>query len=94
MLDDTHGYFVIGGGKFIRGIEGYHGPATYYRIQGLPADQVGYRIYIYAYGELFLKVTYIAYNYNRLCIPLESNPWFWHCSISVVSNPTPGELPS
>uniref|UniRef100_A0A671SD00 Protein sel-1 homolog 3-like n=1 Tax=Sinocyclocheilus anshuiensis TaxID=1608454 RepID=A0A671SD00_9TELE len=36
MLDDTHGYFVIGGGKFIRGIEGYYGPATYYRIQGLP----------------------------------------------------------
>lgn len=39
MLDDTHGYFVIGGGKFVRGIEGYYGPATYYRIQGLPADQ-------------------------------------------------------
>ncbi|XP_042627697.1 protein sel-1 homolog 3-like, partial [Cyprinus carpio] len=42
MLDDTHGYFVIGGGKFIRGIGGYYGPATYYHIQGLPADQVGY----------------------------------------------------
>ncbi|XP_016128411.1 protein sel-1 homolog 3-like [Sinocyclocheilus grahami] len=39
MLDDTHGYFVIGGGKFIRGIEGYYGPATYYRMQGLPADK-------------------------------------------------------
>lgn len=40
MLDDTQGYFVIGGGKFVRGIEGYYGPATYYRIEGLPADQV------------------------------------------------------
>ncbi|KAL1261120.1 hypothetical protein QQF64_008947 [Cirrhinus molitorella] len=39
MLDDTHGYFVIGGGKFVHGIEGYYGPATYYRIQGLPTDQ-------------------------------------------------------
>ncbi|XDV31896.1 hypothetical protein PO909_002826 [Leuciscus waleckii] len=39
MLDDTHGYFVIGGGKFIQGIEGYYGPTTFYRIQGLPADQ-------------------------------------------------------
>uniref|UniRef100_A0A671SEI1 Protein sel-1 homolog 3-like n=1 Tax=Sinocyclocheilus anshuiensis TaxID=1608454 RepID=A0A671SEI1_9TELE len=50
MLDDTHGYFVIGGGKFIRGIEGYYGPATYYRIQGLPADKVGKIIYsIYSF---------------------------------------------
>ncbi|RXN06220.1 sel-1 -like protein [Labeo rohita] len=39
MLDDTHGYFVVGGGKFVQGVEGYYGPATYYRIQGLPADQ-------------------------------------------------------
>uniref|UniRef100_A0A8C1S9G7 Si:dkey-24p1.6 n=1 Tax=Cyprinus carpio TaxID=7962 RepID=A0A8C1S9G7_CYPCA len=68
MLDDTHGYFVIGGGKFVRGIEGYYGPATYYRIQGLPADQVGYNsifwflYYIYLYfciHELFLIATYI-----------------------------------
>uniref|UniRef100_A0A8C1MD79 Si:dkey-24p1.6 n=1 Tax=Cyprinus carpio TaxID=7962 RepID=A0A8C1MD79_CYPCA len=68
MLDDTHGYFVIGGGKFVRGIEGYYGPATYYRIQGLPADQVGdnsifwFLYYIYLYfciHELFLIATYI-----------------------------------
>ncbi|XP_067221496.1 protein sel-1 homolog 3 [Chanodichthys erythropterus] len=38
MLDDTHGYFVLGGGKFIQGIEGYYGPTTFYRTQGLPAD--------------------------------------------------------
>lgn len=38
MLDDTHGYFVIGGGKFARGIEGYFGPTTLYRTKGLPAD--------------------------------------------------------
>ncbi|KAM7412825.1 hypothetical protein PAMA_020283 [Pampus argenteus] len=31
MLDDTDGYFVIGGGKYIRGIEGYFGPLVYYR---------------------------------------------------------------
>ncbi|CAK6968947.1 protein sel-1 homolog 3 [Scomber scombrus] len=31
MLDDTEGYFVIGGGKYIRGIEGYFGPFVYYR---------------------------------------------------------------
>ncbi|TDH14660.1 hypothetical protein EPR50_G00022620 [Perca flavescens] len=30
-LDDTEGYFVIGGGKFIRGVEGYFGPLVYYR---------------------------------------------------------------
>ncbi|CAL8352722.1 unnamed protein product [Lota lota] len=31
VLDDTEGYFVIGGGKFIRGVEGYYGPMVYYR---------------------------------------------------------------
>lgn len=40
MLDDTHGYFVVGGGKFIRGIEGYYGPFTFYRTKGLPAGPV------------------------------------------------------
>lgn len=30
-LDDTEGYFVVGGGKFVRGIEGFYGPVTYYR---------------------------------------------------------------
>ncbi|XP_029923078.1 protein sel-1 homolog 3 [Myripristis murdjan] len=31
VLDDTEGYFVIGGGKFIRGVEGFYGPVVYYR---------------------------------------------------------------
>lgn len=30
-MDDTDGYFVVGGGKFVRGIEGFYGPVTYYR---------------------------------------------------------------
>lgn len=30
-LDDTDGYFVIGGGKFVTGVEGYFGPLAYYR---------------------------------------------------------------
>ncbi|MCJ8740383.1 hypothetical protein PDJAM_G00058390, partial [Pangasius djambal] len=30
-MDDTDGYFVVGGGKFIRGFEGFYGPVTYYR---------------------------------------------------------------
>lgn len=30
-LDDTDGYFVIGGGTFINGMEGYFGPLVYYR---------------------------------------------------------------
>jgi len=49
MLDDTNGYFVIGGGKFIHGIEGYYGPTTFYRLQGLPADQVEYHIFMFLY---------------------------------------------
>ncbi|XP_068571326.1 protein sel-1 homolog 3 [Cebidichthys violaceus] len=31
VLDDTEGYFVIGGGKYISGVEGYFGPLVYYR---------------------------------------------------------------
>nr|XP_019943733.1 PREDICTED: protein sel-1 homolog 3-like [Paralichthys olivaceus] len=30
-LDDTEGYFVIGGGKHVKGVEGYFGPFVYYR---------------------------------------------------------------
>ncbi|XP_076850945.1 protein sel-1 homolog 3 [Brachyhypopomus gauderio] len=30
-LDDTDGYFVVGGGKFTKGIEGFYGPVLYYR---------------------------------------------------------------
>ncbi|KAM4627603.1 protein sel-1 homolog 3 [Polymixia lowei] len=31
VLDDTKGYFVIGGGKYMRGVEGFYGPLVYYR---------------------------------------------------------------
>ncbi|KAK2846785.1 hypothetical protein Q5P01_009784 [Channa striata] len=31
VLDDTQGYFVIGGGKFTKGVEGFFGPVVYYR---------------------------------------------------------------
>ncbi|TKS80770.1 Protein sel-1 -like protein 3 [Collichthys lucidus] len=31
VLDDTEGYFVIGGGRYIRGVEGFFGPLVYYR---------------------------------------------------------------
>ncbi|XP_056466678.1 protein sel-1 homolog 3 [Gadus chalcogrammus] len=31
VLDDTEGYFVIGGGKFMRGVDGYYGPVVYHR---------------------------------------------------------------
>ncbi|TWW76970.1 protein sel-1 homolog 3 [Takifugu flavidus] len=36
-LDDTEGYFVIGGGKYIHGMEGYFGPLVYYRNR-IPPD--------------------------------------------------------
>ncbi|KAG7471244.1 hypothetical protein MATL_G00122410 [Megalops atlanticus] len=31
LLDDTDGYFVLGGGLFVRGVEGFFGPSVYYR---------------------------------------------------------------
>ncbi|XP_019721087.1 protein sel-1 homolog 3 isoform X2 [Hippocampus comes] len=30
-LDDTDGYFVIGGGRYVKGTQGYFGPSVYYR---------------------------------------------------------------
>ncbi|XP_068441517.1 protein sel-1 homolog 3 [Clinocottus analis] len=39
VLDDTEGYFVIGGGKYIRGLEGYFGPLVYYRNR-IPPDSM------------------------------------------------------
>lgn len=31
VLDDTEGYFVVGGGKYVSGMEGYYGPVLFYR---------------------------------------------------------------
>lgn len=39
-LDDTDGYFVIGGGNFIKGVEGYFGPLVYYRNRVPPLSTV------------------------------------------------------
>ncbi|XP_006003126.3 protein sel-1 homolog 3, partial [Latimeria chalumnae] len=35
LLDDTDGYFVLGGDNFIQGIEGFLGPAVYHRSKHL-----------------------------------------------------------
>lgn len=42
VLDDTEGYFVIGGGKYITGVEGYYGPLVYYRNRASPHKMVMY----------------------------------------------------
>ncbi|XP_062408605.1 protein sel-1 homolog 3 [Sardina pilchardus] len=38
-LDDTDGYFAVGGGEFVHGIEGYYGPVIYYRNRMLPQSE-------------------------------------------------------
>ncbi|XP_067363252.1 protein sel-1 homolog 3 [Channa argus] len=40
-LDDTQGYFVIGGGKFKKGVEGFFGPVVYYRNRIPPLSMAG-----------------------------------------------------
>ncbi|XP_017271766.3 protein sel-1 homolog 3 isoform X1 [Kryptolebias marmoratus] len=44
MFDDTEGYFVIGGGKYVKGVEGYFGPVVYQRNKAsphsMPADVI------------------------------------------------------
>ena len=42
-LDDTEGYFVIGGGKNVKGVEGYFGPLVYYRNRVPPHSPVTLR---------------------------------------------------
>lgn len=36
VLDDADGYFVIGGGNYVKGIEGYFGPVKYFRSRMSP----------------------------------------------------------
>ncbi|AWO98759.1 putative protein sel-1 -like 3 [Scophthalmus maximus] len=38
-LDDTDGYFVIGGGEYTRGVEGYFGPVVYQRNRITPLSE-------------------------------------------------------
>lgn len=56
MLDDTEGYFVIGGGKYIRGVEGYYGPLVYYRNRISPQSMV-----MYCTGPQLLSVWTVHY---------------------------------
>lgn len=42
VLDDTEGYFVIGGGKYIKGMEGFFGPFVYHRNRVPPHSMVLY----------------------------------------------------
>lgn len=45
VLDDTEGYFVIGGGKYMEGVEGYFGQLVYYRNRIAPHIMVLYFTY-------------------------------------------------
>ncbi|XP_029421400.1 protein sel-1 homolog 3 isoform X2 [Nannospalax galili] len=38
--NDTAGYFIIGGSRYVAGIEGFFGPVTYYRLRSLQPAQV------------------------------------------------------
>ncbi|XP_066555754.1 protein sel-1 homolog 3 isoform X2 [Amia ocellicauda] len=40
VLDDTVGRFILGGGQFVRGIEGFYGPSAYYRNRLLSVGEV------------------------------------------------------
>lgn len=38
--NDTAGYFIIGGSRYVAGIEGFFGPLKYYRLRALHPAQV------------------------------------------------------
>lgn len=38
--NDTAGYFIIGGSRYVAGIEGFFGPVKYYRLRSLHPAQV------------------------------------------------------
>uniref|UniRef100_I3KJJ3 Protein sel-1 homolog 3 n=1 Tax=Oreochromis niloticus TaxID=8128 RepID=I3KJJ3_ORENI len=52
MLDDTEGYFVIGGGKYIPGVKGYYGPVIYHRNRIVPDIMVLLVILYFSYIQL------------------------------------------
>lgn len=65
-LDDTDGYFVIGGGTFINGMEGYFGPLVYYRNRISPQSMV-----MQMYGLKRQKLSYCEEMYTfyvKYCI--------------------------
>ncbi|XP_069600744.1 protein sel-1 homolog 3 [Ranitomeya imitator] len=39
-FDDTDGYLVVGGSKYMVGINGFFGPVKYYRLKALQMDQI------------------------------------------------------
>ncbi|XP_053433719.1 protein sel-1 homolog 3 isoform X1 [Nycticebus coucang] len=38
--NDTAGYFIIGGSRYVAGMEGFFGPLKYYRLRSLHPDQI------------------------------------------------------
>ncbi|XP_040822192.1 protein sel-1 homolog 3 isoform X2 [Ochotona curzoniae] len=38
--NDTAGYFIIGGSRYVAGVEGFFGPLKYYRLRSLPPEQI------------------------------------------------------
>ncbi|XP_042530748.1 protein sel-1 homolog 3 isoform X1 [Dipodomys spectabilis] len=38
--NDTAGYFIIGGSRYVAGIQGFFGPLKYYRLRSLQPDQI------------------------------------------------------
>nr|XP_033803992.1 protein sel-1 homolog 3 [Geotrypetes seraphini] len=39
-FDDTSGYFVLGGSKYVSGVEGFFGPVKYYRLRVLETEEI------------------------------------------------------
>ncbi|XP_030047116.1 protein sel-1 homolog 3 isoform X2 [Microcaecilia unicolor] len=39
-FDDTSGYFVLGGSKYVSGVEGFFGPVKYYRLRVLETGEI------------------------------------------------------
>uniref|UniRef100_A0A5F9DIX7 Protein sel-1 homolog 3 n=1 Tax=Oryctolagus cuniculus TaxID=9986 RepID=A0A5F9DIX7_RABIT len=38
--NDTAGYFILGGSRYVAGAEGFFGPVKYYRLRSLPPEQI------------------------------------------------------
>uniref|UniRef100_A0A8D0HBT8 SEL1L family member 3 n=1 Tax=Sphenodon punctatus TaxID=8508 RepID=A0A8D0HBT8_SPHPU len=70
--DDTSGYFVLGGGAYSSGVEGFFGPVKYYRLNALETEKISNPFYqheimeqIELYYERCADIQQIASGYGH-----------------------------
>uniref|UniRef100_A0ACB8E6Z7 Uncharacterized protein n=1 Tax=Sphaerodactylus townsendi TaxID=933632 RepID=A0ACB8E6Z7_9SAUR len=65
FYDDTSGYFILGGSSYASGIEGYFGPAKYYRLNNLGSRKISN---LFNHNEIMERIE----QYYKTCADIQS----------------------